>query len=835
MRKIIHLSIPLFILLLWALCISNPAEAQKKKNKKEKTETAPVPGEKKDDKKESGIQPYEKVITEKAKTDEGLLKVHKIDDKYFYEIPDTLLEREMLMVTRKAKSAQGSGYGGEEINEQVLRWQRKDKKLLLRIVSYNSVANDSLPIASSVHSSNFEPIVQSFDIKALGKDSASVVIEVTSLFSKDVAAIGMSNTERKNFKVTALDESRSFIESIKSFPLNIEARNVLTYKATEPPSNSQTGSVSIEINNSMILLPKIPMMPRLLDKRVGYFSISQVDYGLDEQKATKRTYITRWRLEPKDPEAYKRGELVEPVDPIVYYIDPATPPKWRPYLKQGIEDWKTAFEAAGFKNAILAKDPPSFEEDPDWSPEDVRYSVVRYFSSEVQNAYGPHVSDPRSGEIIESDIGWFHNVMNLLRNWYFIQTAAINPEARSVKFKDEIMGELIRFVSSHEVGHTLGLPHNMGSSFAYPVDSLRSASFTQKSGTAPSIMDYARFNYVAQPEDNGVSLHPAIGDYDKYAINWGYRWIPDAKTADQEKPTLNTWILQHANDPAYFYGRQTFNPIDPRSQTEDLGNNAMKASMYGIANLKRIVPNLIQWSAENGKDYGDLEELYGQVLVQWNRYSGHVKSNIGGVYETFKSYEQEGSVFTPVPKHIQKDAMVYLQKQTFSTPTWLLDQSVLKRIEHAGSVDRIRNYQVNLMNQLLDPSRIARLIEAESIMGKETYTPLDLFTELRMGLWSELTSGKLIDTYRRNLQRAFIERLEYLMNEEPTIPSANTRSMVGYTPIDVSQSDIRPIARAELKNLKTQIAQSMGKVSDRMTRYHLEDCIQRINLILDPK
>lgn len=832
MRKTLGLT---FCLVSVMVFVSAPAFAQKKKDKDKDKGKAPAAATPAPEKKpEGGLQAYDKVITSKAVSDAGLFTVHKVDDKFYYEIPDSLLGRELLNVTRISKTARNIGYGGEEINEQVLRWQKRDKKILLRVVSYNNVASDSLPIAESVRNSNFEPIIMSFDIKTFGKDS-SVVIEVTPLFTKDVPALGLDDRTRKQYKVTQVDEARTFIESIKSYPINIEARNVITYRAGEAPSNAHVASISLEINNSMLLLPKKPMVARLSDRRVGYFGISQTDYGRDDQKAARRSYISRWKLIPKDIEAYKRGELVEPIKQIVYYIDPATPVKWRPYLIAGVNDWNKAFEAAGFKNAIVAKLPPTQEEDPEWSVDDARYSVIRYFSSDIQNAYGPHVSDPRSGEILESHIGWYHNVMSLLRNWYFIQTAAINPEARTVKFKDEVMGELIRFVSSHEVGHTLGLPHNMGSSFAYPVDSLRSATFTKNSGTAPSIMDYARFNYVAQPGDKGVALMPGIGEYDKYAVNWGYRYIPGITNPDQEKEILNKWITEKSGNPVYFFGRQTGNPIDPRSQTEDLGNNAMKASSYGVANLKRIVPNLITWTAENGKDYGDLEELYSNVLGQWNRYNGHVKSNIGGVYETFKSYEEKGDVFTPVPKATQKEAMAYLQKETFSTPTWMLDQSILKKIEHAGIVDRLRNYQSSTLNQLLDPGRIARLIEAEAVLGTDTYTPLNMFTDLRNGLWSELASGKKIDTYRRNLQRAHIERLEWLMKEEPAALPAAFRGFAGSTPIDVSQSDIRPIVRAELKALKAQITGAIARTADTMSKYHLEDCVQRINSILDPK
>ncbi|GAB3813544.1 hypothetical protein GCM10028895_05680 [Pontibacter rugosus] len=608
----------------------------------------------------------------------------------------------------------------------------------------------------------------------------------------------------------------------------------MTYDAGEAPSNSTTGTISMELNHSMLLLPQKPMAARKFDKRVGFFTIKQTDYGTDEQRAAKREYIVRWRLEPKDEEAYARGELVEPKKQIVYYIDPATPMKWRPYLKQGVEDWNKAFEAAGFKNAIIAKDPPSFEEDPEFSTEDARYSVIRYFSSETQNAYGPNVHDPRSGEILESHIGWYHNVMNLLRNWYFVQTAAVNPDARGVQFKDEVMGELIRFVSSHEVGHTLGLPHNMGSSAAYPVEKLRDAEFTKTMGTAPSIMDYARFNYVAQPGDKGVALMPGIGVYDKHSVKWGYTYFPETKGADN-KEKLAAWIKAHENDPMYRFGRQMGRPTDPSSQTEDLGDDAMKASTYGIANLKRIMPNLITWTAEDNKDYTDLEEMYMQVLGQWNRYMGHVTANIGGVYENYKTYDQQGDVYASVPKEKQQRAMKFLNEQGFSTPAWMLDESILHKIESAGTVDRVRNAQVNVLNNVLEPGRLARVLEAQAMLGNKTYTLPEMMSDLRNGIWSEVAAGKTIDMYRRNLQRGYLERMEYLMTEEPKEVTGRARSFMGSTAINVSQSDIRPMVRGELNTLRNQIKGSLAKTKDTMTKYHLQDALVRIDHILDPK
>jgi hypothetical protein len=824
-------------LLLTCLIVGSIGSAQaqifKKKSKTKTPSEAPAKAEK------TEPQAYSKVITKDAKTDKGLFDVHKVKEEYFYEIPDSLMGREMLMVSRIAKTAAGIGFGGGKINTQVMRWEKKGNKVYLRIVSHDVVANDSLPVKEAVVNSNFEPVLYSFDVKSNRKDSivTATVINVTDLFNKDVNALGMPESYKKKYKVSRLDSDRSFIESLKSYPLNIEARHVKTYFSGEPPSNSSLGSISVEINNSMILLPKEPMKRRYFDRRVGWFESEQVDYGLGAQESKTVKFLDRWRLEVKeaDIEKFNRGELVEPKKQIIYYVDRATPKQWVPFIKKGIEDWQVAFEAAGFKNAIIAMDPPTVEEDPEWSPEDVRYSVVRYLASPIPNANGPHVSDPRSGEILESDINWYHNVMSLLRNWYFVQTAAINPEAQGVSFKDEVMGRLIQFVSSHEVGHTLGLPHNMGSSAAYAVDSLRSASFTSKFGTAPSIMDYARFNYVAQPEDKGVALMPNIGIYDKYAVEWGYRPILD-KTAEEEKPVLNSWILAHDGDPLYRFGsQQAGDVVDPSSQTEDLGDNAMKASTYGIKNLQRIVPNLIKWTAENGKDYDDLQTLYEQVLSQFNRYMGHVSNNIGGVYENHKTYEQEGAVYTPVAKEHQRDAMKFLQAELFDTPEWMLDQEIFSKTEYSGTVDRIRAMQVRTLHNVLSLGKMARLIEHETAMGSKAYTLTQMMSELRRGIWSEIYSGRSIDTYRRNLQKGHIERLEYLMTAENQKKLPDYGGYQKSTAVNTSQSDIRSVARGELVTLRAQLRSGLGNAANTMTKYHLQDAIARIDHILDPK
>ncbi len=779
------------------------------------------------EKKEKKKKNYSDVINDKAITDYGLFDVHKVDEKYYYEINDSLLGRDMLMVTRIVNLSKEIPISRHKMSEQILSWERFNNKILLKEISYSNYASDSLPIKEAVSNANFEPIIASFKIEVSNEEKNSVVIDVTSLYKNDIKSFGYPQFSRKRNKITSLDTKLSFIESIRSFPMNIEAKHIKTYKSSE----AKNGQISMVLNNSMILLPQVPMKRRYYDQRVGWFTTSQTDYGIDNQEAETVRYLDRWRLEIKDEdiEKFKRGELVEPKKPIVYYIDRATPEKWRKYLKQGIEDWQAAFEAAGFKNAIIAKDPPSKEEDPDWSPEDIRYSVVRYLASPTLNANGPHVSDPRSGEIIESDINWYHNVMKLLRNWYFIQTSAVDPNARNIEFKDELMGELIRFVSAHEVGHTIGLPHNMGSSSAFPVDSLRSATFTKKYGTSPSVMDYARFNYVAQPEDEGVVLMPShwespnVGIYDKFSVMWGYKPILDV-TEKEEKDILKKWITDKEDDLMYRFGPS--GGIDPSSQTEDLGDDAIKASEYGIKNLKRIIPNLMQWTTEDGETYDELEYMYSQVLNQFRRYMGHVTTNIGGIYQYYKTSDQQGAVYTHVNKRHQKLCLDFLNQNLFKTPYWMINKEILNKIEYAGTTERIRSLQSGYLNRVLDFGRMARMIENEALNGSNAYSLIEMMDDLKDGIWLELDKGENIDIYRRNLQRSYISRLAFIMkNDQPSRPGWEDY----ITNVKVDVSDIRSVSMGCLIELKKDLKKAIKKYSDKSTKSHINYCISMID------
>ncbi|HEX6972992.1 MAG TPA: zinc-dependent metalloprotease, partial [Vicinamibacterales bacterium] len=605
---------------------------------------------------EPQIRPYDRVITKDAKSDEGVFTVHRIKDRVYYEIPKSTMGREFLWVSQIAKTTLGAGYGGQAAGNHVVRWERRGDRVLLRSVDYDIVADRDKPIAKAVEAANFDAIVMAFNIEALGKDDAPV-IDVTRLFTTDVPEF----SGRTRVGARAFDASRSFVDRAVSFPTNIEVEAIHTYN--NPPADPgggrgapaptgrggaptlASGSHSVVMHFSMVMLPEKPMMARLFDERVGYFSVGQIDYGRDEHRSPQRRYITRYRLEKKDPNA----ALSEPVKPITYWIDPATPSKWVPWVRKAIEDWQPAFEAAGFKNGIVAKEAPSAAEDPDWSPEDARYSVIRWLPSTTENAVGPHIHDPRSGEIIEADIQFYHNVMNLARDWYFVQVGHLDPRAQKLPLPDDLMGRLIEYVVAHEIGHTLGFQHNMKASSMYPAAKVRDKEFVHTMGHTPTLMDYSRFNYVAQPED-GIALPdlvPGIGPYDKWATMWGYKPIAGAKSPDDEKKTLDEWAREQDTKPYLRFTTATSRGADPGELTEAVGDeDAVASTTLGMKNLARVAGMLLTATTTTpGDPFDDLEELYGRVLGQWSLEMNHVAAIVGGFNSQQKAIGQQGLIF----------------------------------------------------------------------------------------------------------------------------------------------------------------------------------------------
>jgi hypothetical protein len=828
----------------------------KKKKKGDKNPVTAVNSKTADVKKEP--KPYKKVIDSSAVTQKGLIDVHKIDNKYLFEIPDSLLGSEMMTTTRYSKTpAGGRIFGGEEINRQVVRWEKGlDDNILLRSITYVIMSPDEdKPMAQAVRNSTSDPIIGNYDVLAYKKDEAGkitgYVLDLSTTFDADVQTFSLDPIKKQLLNIEKFQKDKSYISSISSFPINTEIRSVKTFTTTAPkitttptkqigvnlPSALDAGVITLEINTSIILLPKIPMRKREFDARVGYFSNKYAVFEEESQKSDTKVFAVRWRLEPKsaeDAQKQKNGELIEPLKPLIYYIDPATPEKWRKYIKQGIDDWQIAFENAGWKNAIRGEYWP--ENDPTMSLEDARFSVLRYFAAEIQNAYGPNVHDPRTGEILESHIGWYHNIMSLLRNWYLIQTAAVDPAARSKKFDDKLMGELIRFVSSHEVGHTLGLRHNMGASSATPVEKLRDKEYQDKNGHTSSIMDYARFNYVAQPEDSVTSLFPRIGDYDKWAIKWGYSYFEDTKNEEEEKAFLNEMTKEAYKNRRLWFGTET-SPYDPRYQTEDIGDNAMRASEYGIKNLKRILPNLLEWSKEDGESYAELDELYGALTGQFKRYMGHVTKNVGGIYDSPKTYDMTGNQFEVVPKSIQKDAVTFLNTQLFTTPKWLLNQDILSKINPENGVEAIKAMQDATLNSLLDGDRMVRLLETSSV-SKENYSVDELMTDLNKGIFSELKNKNSIDIYRRNIQKLYVDKvIELLKPGTASVRSVAVGATSGYNTrkVNLAQTDLPSIARGQLNSLKNDLKLSTSRMTDKMSKYHVLDLVYRIEQGLDPK
>jgi hypothetical protein len=782
-----------------------------------------------------------------VKTRDGLFKTHMIGaNQLYYEIPARELDKELLLVTRAAFNTRTDGLGGDEISEGVVRWERRGNRVLLRRVQYGIIADPADPIADAVARSNYDAILAAFPVAAFGPDSAPV-IDVSRFYTNPPNEISIVQQSRGQ-----VDAARSFLEKVASFPTNVEVDAVLTINAqpgtginpfTGVPAPAAPGtptqSKSFVVHWSMVKLPETPMRPRLRDSRVGYFHSNRVDFSRPEQRAQNRSYISRWRLEKKDPNA----AISEPVKPIVYYVDPATPAWLVPFVKAGIEEWQPAFEAAGFRRAIVAAEAPSKEQDPDWSPDDARHSVVRWLASTTENAVGPSIVDPRSGEIIEADVMMFHNIMNLQTWWYWTQVGMLDPRAARLPLPDSLQGRLVQFVVAHEVGHTLGLPHNQVASAMYPADSVRSRSWVEKMGHSPTIMDYARFNYVAQPEDK-LPLHtliPQVGPYDHFAIQWGYSVFPGTTGPDDERPMLDALARQQDTVPWFRYGvPDDFGAIPGTSYSEAVGDqDAIKSTELGIRNLKRLIPMLVPATTQPYEDVSYTKEGYGRILGQFTNEVRHVAAIVGSSDGQEKYGSQPGARFTPTSRERQRAAVQFIQEQVFTTPTWMLDPAILRRLEPEGSVARINATQRGVLGFMMDDNRMARLVEYEALPGTVRPYPLaEFLADMRSGIWSELRGSSVrVDAYRRGLQRIYLEAVAGKLNAAAsTTPRISSSAQTGqsFTAPARPSTDVKAMLRMELRTLDTALAAALPKAGDAATRAHLQDARWQIDRLLNP-